>query len=114
VSRKLALAASWESQNATFMYVTCVVQVKGWTGYMRDVDVLKNVKLLIIADSSPLSLSRTSLLYPTPYAERNSMLRFVDAHTKFPVVKFQFVGMKLHLILSYHECHAVSNHSLCQ
>lgn len=42
------------------------------------------------------------------------MLRFVDAHTKFPVVKFQFVGMKLHFILSHHECHAVGNHSLCQ
>jgi hypothetical protein len=42
------------------------------------------------------------------------MLRFVDTHTEFPVVKFQFVGMKLHFILSHHERHTIGNNPLCQ
>jgi hypothetical protein len=41
------------------------------------------------------------------------MLRFVDAHTKFPIVKFQLVWMEFHFILSHHERHTVGNHSLC-
>lgn len=41
------------------------------------------------------------------------MLRFVNAHTKFPIVKFQSVGMELHIVFSHHERHAVGYHSLC-